>query len=261
MPRFARLCAVALVLVLPPAVGGQTTAPAAPAEPVLERRTTSGAKPPAALAEPDPWVSSYIGLGGRTARLNLAQVDRALEPYHATYSRLDPADRSRIRQAFDDLIPGQRFTRYSINEPQARGMVYLALGPWQRRECDGPRRRGGRTGCDEAIDSLSRGAAWIHSAILSMGRSGQRRPHVEELTVVRAMNQGAGEMVLRAASCGCPAARPDAQALLSDTREAVAAVERSSMPAWMSLGDQRVQRIARLSDALDRTFSRCVSEG
>jgi hypothetical protein len=221
----------------------------------------SGARPSTTIAEPDPWVSSYIGLGGRTARLNLAQLDRALEPYRATYSRLDPADRSRIRQAFDDLIPGQRFTRYQISEPQARGMVYLALGPSEWRDCDGPRRRGGRSRCDLAIDSLSRGAAWIHAAILSMGRTGQRRPHTEELAVVRAMNQGAGEMVLRAASCGCPAARPDAEALLTGTRDAVASVERSTMPAWMSLGDQRVQRIARHSEALERIFARCMDEG
>lgn len=256
MPRFARLCAVALALLLPAAVRGQT---AAPAEPVLERRTVPGPRPTAAIAEPDPWASAYVGLGGRTARLNMTQVDRALEPYRVTYSRLDPTDRGRIRQAFDDLIPGQRFSRYSINPAQARAMAYLALGPSER--CDGPRRRGGRTRCDQAIDSLSRGAAWIHDAILSMGRAGQRRPHVEELAVVRAMNQGAGEMVLRTASCGCPAARPEAEALLTATREAVAVVERSTMPAWMSLGDQRVQRIAQVSGALEQTFTRCMNEG
>jgi hypothetical protein len=255
MPRFARILAVALVVLVPSGVRAQGSAPA---EPVLERRPTSGPRPSAAIPEPDPWASAYVGLGGRTARLNLAQVDRALEPYRATYSRLDPADRGRIRQAFDDLIPGQRFTRYAISEPQARGMVYLALGPV---DCNGPRRRGGRSSCAQAIDSLSRGAAWIHAAILSMSRTGQRRPHVEELTVVRAMNQGAGEMVLRASSCGCPAARPDAEALLAGTREAVAAVERSTMPAWMSLGDDRVARIARHSDALNRIFSRCTNEG
>jgi hypothetical protein len=68
-------------------------------------------------------------------------------------------------------------------------------------------------------------------------------------------------MVLAPPSCGCPAARQDAGALLASTRDAVDAYERSSMPAWMSLGDQRVQSIARLSDSLERTFLRCLREG
>jgi hypothetical protein len=258
MPRFARVLAVVLACALPSAVRAQT---AAPAEPTLERRTVTGTTRASGIGEPDPWVSSYIGLGGRTARLNLAQLDRALAPYRATYSRLDPADRARIRQAFDDLMPGQRFTRYQISEPQARGMVYLALGPSERRGCDGPRRRGGRSRCDMAIDSMSRDAARIHTTMLSMSRTGQRRPHAEEVAAMRAMNEAARVMAVGATGCGCPAARGDADMLFASTRDAMDAVERSTMPAWMSLGDQRVQRIARLSDALERTFLRCQSEG
>jgi hypothetical protein len=259
MPRFARVFALALALVIPSAVRAQSAAGAA--EPTLERRTVTGATPTARTAEPDPWVGSYIGLGGRTARLNLAQLDRVLEPYRATYSRLDAADRARLRQAFDDLIPGQRFTRYRVSEPQARGMVYLALGPSEWRNCDGPRRRGRRSRCDMAIDSMSRDAARIHATMLSMSRTGQRRPHADEVAAVRAMNEAARAMVVGATGCGCPAARGDADMLFASTRDAVDVVQRSGMPAWMSLGDQRVQRIARLSDALERTFIHCLSEG
>lgn len=68
-------------------------------------------------------------------------------------------------------------------------------------------------------------------------------------------------MVLAPSNCGCPAARQEAQVLLASTRDAVDAYKRSSMPAWMSLGDQRVQGIARLSDSLERTFLRCLGEG
>jgi hypothetical protein len=112
-----------------------------------------------------------------------------------------------------------------------------------------------------AIDSMSGDAARIHSTILSMSRTGQRRPHAHELAAVRAMNEAARAMAVGATGCGCPAARGDADMLFASTRDAVDAVERSGMPAWMSLGDQRVQRIARLSDALERTFIRCMSEG
>ena len=68
-------------------------------------------------------------------------------------------------------------------------------------------------------------------------------------------------MVVGASGCGCLAARNDAEALLASTREAVDAVAGSGMPAWRSLGNQRVERIARLSDALERTFIRCLSGG
>jgi len=260
MLRFARLLSnapifAALALAaLPTAARAQA---GTAAEPVLERRTV-----PAGV-EPDPWLMSYLGLGGRTARTNLTQLDRALEPYGATYTRLDAEARGRIRQAFDDLIPAQRFSRYPVSAPQARAIVYLALGPSERGDTgcdrDRPRRRGGPARCDQTIDSMGRDAAWIHSTILALGRTGSHRPREQELGALRDMNERARGMVLGASGCGCPAARDDAEGLLSGTRDAIDAYEGSSMPAWMSLGDQRVQRIARLSDSLERTFIRCLS--
>jgi hypothetical protein len=282
MLRFARLLAAALTLTpvafalhaqsAPATSSPGTAGPAGtPAEPTLERRVlpTAGGpsgRSPAGAVAPDPWLVSYVGLSGRTARINIAQLDRALEPYRATYTRLPAEERARIRQSFDDVVPLERFDRYRVSAPQARAIVYLALGPseWlaRDRDCgDRPRRRGGPTRCGQAIDSMSRQAAWIHSTILAMGRSGNRRPRAEELGALRQMNEDAREMLLSAAACGCPAARTDAEALLTGTRDAVDAYEGSSMPAWMSLGDQRVQRISRLSDSLERTFIRCLGEG
>ena len=194
--------------------------------------------------------------------MNLAQLDRALEPYGATYARLLPEDRTRVRQSFEDLIPGQRFSRYSLTEPQSRAIVYLALGTWERRgpdrDCASPRRRG--TGCRQAIDSMSRHAAWIHSAALGLARASNRRPRPEELADLPAMNEHAREMAVGAAGCGCPQARTDSEALLAATREAQDVYQASTMPAWMSLGDQRVQRIARLGDSLERTFIGCLGQ-
>src|SRR5947207_12017667 len=108
---------------------------------------------------------------------------------------------------------------------------------------------------------MSREAASIHSTMLAIGRTGNRRPRDEELGALRAMNEQARGMVMGASGCGCPAAREESETLLAGTRDALDAYERSSMPAWMSLGDQRVQRIARLSDSLERTFIGCMSGG
>jgi hypothetical protein len=252
MLRFARLLVIALAA-LPTAARAQAPAP------VLERR------PVAARTGSDPWLISFVGLSGHAARTNLTQLDRALQPYSTSYTRLPTEERARVRQAFDDLFPGQSISRVTVTEPQARAVAYLALGPWERRgpdaECGGPRRRGSATWCDQALDSMSRRASWIHATVLALGRTGTRRPRAQELADLRAMNENAGEMVLAPPSCGCPAARQDARALLASTRDAVDAYERSSMPAWMSLGDQRVQSIARLSDSLERTFLRCLRGG
>jgi len=211
---------------------------------------------------PDPWLTAYAGLSGRTTRTNIAQLDQALEPYRTTYPRLPTDDRARVRQAYEELFPSQRFSRSPLGASQARAVAYLALGPSEvlgrDRDCGAPRRRGGHSRCDESIDSMSRHSAWIHSTILSMGRTGSRRPRTEELALLRAMNEYAREMVLNGSGCGCPASRNDSEALLTSTREALDVYEGSSMPARLSLGDQRVQRMARLSDSLERTWLRCL---
>ncbi|HET6579302.1 MAG TPA: hypothetical protein VFG66_13325 [Gemmatimonadales bacterium] len=253
MLQFARVLTASLALaLLPGASEAQSTPPAAP---ILERRVMP------VRAEPDPWLISYFGLSARTARANLALLDRALVPYGTSYTRLPVEERARVRQAFDDLVPRQSISRYSVTEPQARAIAYLALGPSGRagRDCDGARRRGRASRCDQAMDSMSRHAAWIHATALALGRTGNRRPRALELADLGAMNEHARAMVVGAPGCGCPAARQESEALLTVTREAVDAYERSSMPAWMSIGDQRVQRIARLSESLERTYLGCGS--
>ncbi len=266
MLRIARLLSAALMLAVLPAAGAAqssppTAAPITAPQPVMERRPAPTPAPAPARVEPDPWLMSYAGLGNRTARANLSQIDRALVPYGSSYTRLPTEDRVRVRQAFEGLIPRQSFSRYEVSEPQARAIAYLALGPWERLgwngDCDGPRRTTGRTGCGEALDSMSRDAAWIHSTILSMGRSARRRPRTEELNDLRAMTEHARRMVVQTSGCGCHAAREDAEALFAATRDAVDTYQRSSMPAWMGLGDARIERIARLSDSLERTYLRC----
>jgi hypothetical protein len=255
MLQFARILTTSLALaLLPGAAGAQSAAPAAP---VLERRAMP------ARAEPDPWLISYFGLSARTARANLALLDRVLVPYGTSYTQLPVEERARVRRAFADLVPRQSISRYPVTEPQARAIAYLALGPSERPErdgdCDGARPHGRSSRCGEAMNSMSRHAAWIHSTALALGRTGNRRPRAFELADLRAMNQHAKEMVARASGCGCPAAREESDALLTVTREAVDVYESSSMPAWMSVGDQRVQRIAHLSDSLERAYLRCVS--
>jgi hypothetical protein len=48
-------------------------------------------------------------------------------------------------------------------------------------------------------------------------------------------------------------------ALLASTREAVDAFAGSSMPAWMTLRGEQVQRIAKLADSVERSLTHCLS--
>jgi hypothetical protein len=172
------------------------------------------------------------------------------------------------------MLPGQRFTSYRINAPQARAIAYLALGPSRdRREhrCEYTRRpepapapvQAGEPArpswCDAAIDTMSRNAAWIHTTILSLSRSGgARRPKTEELEELRSMAERARDIVVSTPRCGCTMG-DDADALLTSTREAVDAVAASSVPAWMTLRSEHVQRISKLSDSVERFLLRCLS--
>lgn len=261
MPCFARVLRQSTVLtgvtlalaVLPSTSAGQGTDSAPP--------IAAGHRPAAAPGvRMDPWLLVGAGTSARTARTNIETLDRALEPYGTTYSRLPAEERSRIRQAYEEVVPGQRFSRYRLNLAQARGLVYVALGPWERCERL-PRRRGGDDGCSQTIDQFSRDAAWIHSTIRLMGRASSRRSRAEELADLQAMTERSRQMVLGSFRCGCPGARDQAEALLGSTREALDTFESSSLPAWMSLGSPLVQRIARHSEDIDRTYIRCLGGG
>jgi hypothetical protein len=245
-------------------------------------RTPSATKSTATITvDLDPWLGPWAreqaqstqSVQTRTARTNLRLINDALEPYRMSYADLGDDERGDVRRAFGDVVPGQRLTTYRLNAPQARAITYLALGPaqrgWRNRRCERdaepalvPVQAGEPTRpswCDAAIDTLSRNAAWIHTTVLAVGRSGgARRPKAEELDALKAMAERAREIVVTTPRCGC-AVGDDADALLTSTREAVDAYDGSSMPAWMTLGGERVQRIAKLADSVERSLIRCLS--
>ncbi len=80
----------------------------------------------------------------------------------------------------------------------------------------------------------------------------------EELDELRSMAERAREIVISTPRCGC-ALGEDADALLTSTREAVDAYAASSMPAWMTLRSEQVQRISKLADSVERSLLRCLS--
>jgi hypothetical protein len=259
MLRFARFALT--FMLLPAALAAQGSEAAAAAPSVSAARVASGPSVTAAAIAPDPWLTVSGRDQSRNARANIARLDLALADYRTSYDRLPPADRARVRGSYDGLIPGQSFATYRINEPQARAIAYLALGPSERPEHERVPRRARPGQCTQALDSMSREAAWIHSTAMTLGRSGSRRPREAERADVRGMAERARQILLQAPGCGCDASRDDAEALLTATREAVDVFEGSTMAAWMSLGSTRVQRIARLSDTIERSLLRCLSEG
>jgi hypothetical protein len=224
----------------------------------------------------DPWLVAWKKdqSQSRIVRANLRALDGALEPYRMTYANLTDGERVEIRRAFDDVLPGQRFTTYRINTPQARAIAYIALGPARgrgERRCEYSRQPDPapatvQTGeparpswCDAALDTMSRNAAWIHTTILSLSRSGgARRPKSEELDELRSMAERARDIVVSTPRCGCTMG-DDADALLTSTREVVDAFAGSSVPAWMTLRSEQVQRISKLSDSVERSLLRCLS--
>ena len=227
--------------------------------------------------EVDPWLaaSKKEQAQSRIVRANVRELNDALGPYRMTYPDLTDGERMEIRRAFSDLLPGQRFTTYRINTPQARAIAYLALGPARgRREhrCEYSRQQpepapapvqagepARPSWCDAALDTMSRNAAWIHTTVLSLSRSGgARRPKTEELDELRSMAERARDIVVSTPRCGCTMG-DDADALLTSTREAVDAVAASSVPAWMTLRSEQVQRISKLSDSVERSLLRCLS--
>jgi hypothetical protein len=247
--------------------------------------TAQSSTPPAASGkstattitiEVDPWLTAWKreqaqSSRTRNARLNLRQLNDALEPYRMSYEDLTDSERLEIRRAFGDVLPGQSFTSYRLNAPQARAIAFLALGPARRgrrdQRCEyaappAPVQAGEPTRpswCDAALDTMSRNAAWIHTTILALSRSGgARRPKAEELDDLKSMAERAREIVISTPRCGC-AMGDDADALLTSTREALDAHAASSVPAWMTLRSEQVQRISKLSDSVERSLLRCLS--
>jgi hypothetical protein len=284
MLRLSTTVSLAL-LALPPALAAQSAAGSSAAQRPVVAAVTVGS---------DPWLIIYRGVASTTqarasratVRANVDRLDAALGPYGTTYTALTDEDRALVRNAFVDLVPRQRFSGYRLNDAQARSIIFLALGPVERlqpvpacerrdrdRDRDGDRDRRDHDGrppvparsarsaaCQSQLDSLSRDAAWIHTTILAMGRTGARRPRAEDQADLQAMSESARAMVLSVNRCGCPAASADAESLLTASREALDAFNASGMAAWMSLGSPRVDKISKLSESLERTLIRCLSE-
>ena len=241
--------------------------------PLSAQAQSDGRRTATITIEVDPWLAAWKQppSQSRIARANLKELNDALDSYRMSYADLKDGERVEIRRAFSDVIPGQRFTTYRLNSSQARAITYLALGPSERgrrdRRCEYTEQRAPvqageparPSWCDAALDTMSRNAAWIHTTILSLSRSGgARRPKTEELDELRSMADRARDIVVSTPRCGC-AIGDDADALLTSTREAVDAVAGSSVPAWMTLRSEQVQRISKLSDAVERSLLRCLS--
>lgn len=266
MSRLSTTTTMAAALLLASAIPG-----------ALAAQASTNTKSTATITiEVDPWLaaSRKEQSQSRIVRANVRELNDALEPYRMTYQDLSEGERTEVRRAFGDLVPGQRFTTYRINASQARAIAYLALGPARgRREqrCESSRQaepapapvQAGEPArpswCDAALDTMSRNAAWIHTGILSLSRSGgARRSKTEELDDLRSMAERARDIVLSTPRCGCRTG-DDAEALLTSTREAVDAVAASSVPAWMTLRSEQVQRISKLADSVERSLLRCLS--
>lgn len=111
----------------------------------------------------------------------------------------------------------------------------------------------------EALDSMSREADWIHTTILSVGRTGSALPHDQEAAALDRMIEYSRQFVANAPPAGCPEVGDDADRLLTATREAKDFFARSTMPIWMSVSSVRVQNIAQLSDGISKTLVHCMS--
>jgi hypothetical protein len=123
MARLSTTSTLAAVLIafsaLPGTLAAQSGAP-----------TPSGAKSTATITiEVDPWLVASRreqhaqASRSRVVRTNLRTLNEALEPYHMSYEDLTDGERMEIRRAFGDVLPGQSFTTYRLNAPQARAIT------------------------------------------------------------------------------------------------------------------------------------------
>jgi hypothetical protein len=248
-----------------------------PSAVTAQQSSPAGKSSVTVTVEVDPWMVAWRRdqASSRIARANLRELNNALEPYRMTYQDLTDGERTEVRRAFADLLPSERFPAYRLNAPQARAIAYLALGPARGRRGDhrceytvrpapapAPVQAGQPSTpswCDAALDTMSRNAAWIHTTILALGRSGAaRRAKAEELEDFKAMAERAREIVLATPRCGCRTG-DEADQLLTGTREVLDAYAASSMPAWMTLHSEQVQRISKLADSVERSILRCLS--
>jgi hypothetical protein len=185
---------------------------------------------------------------------NAWRLDRALERTGRSYVRLSSAERARLHETASLLLPGERLSRYALNDAQARAMVFLAFDdddrggrPGRDRDDDRPR------ACAASIDRISRDAGWIHQAIAPLRRASHASLGRErELEVLDAVEERARQVAVAASRCGPSAARDKAGDLLDLARGVAAKHRQGITSAWMSVGDDRLARLQALAREVER---------
>ena len=201
------------------------------------------------------------------AQHNVQRIDRALERTGRSWERLSRDEQSRLRRAFELLLPDKSLMTYALNDAQARAMVYLAFDDDDRydrygrgrgrddyrdRDDDRPR------SCSASVDRTSRDAGWINEAIAPLRRSSNASlSHERELQVLEGVEERARQMAVSTTRCGCPAARDRASDLLDLARSAAARHREGITRAWMTVGDDRLARIQQLAREVEREVLRC----
>lgn len=184
---------------------------------------------------------------------NIARLDLALTPYRRTYARLTTSQRRSIDDAFTALLPGDRFTRYRLNESQARAVVFLAFGA---APCHVP---SGGSPCAGFTERVSDDALWIRDAVVPLRRAVRvRLTRDGETRVLVEITERAREIVRLSSRCNeCRAVRERADHLLSLSRDALDRHRVSSQPAWQGVGEERLARLQALAGEVEREAMRC----
>ena len=247
--RAASLLLAALVLA--PALGAQPDVP-------TTVRTESGSRTAEATMRGPRLPDRALSISSD----NVRRLDRALVRYRTSYARLSRNDRVRLHEAFEELVPGERLSRYPLNESQARAVAWLALaddrGGWNGGGRDDDRDDDRPRSCSANVDRISRDAGWIHQAITPLRRSSSASPsHAEALRTLEAIEERARAIAVSASRCTCTDARDRASDLLDMARAATQKHRESFVSPWMSIGDERLERMQALAREVERAALGC----
>lgn len=252
LPRSSRAASLLLAaLILAPALGAQPDVP-------TTVRTESGSRTAEATVRAPRFPDRTLAISSD----NVRRLDRALARYRTSYARLSRNDRARLHEAFEELVPGERLSRYPLNESQARAVVWLALaddrGGWNGGGRDDDRDDDRPRSCSANVDRISRDAGWIHQAITPLRRSSSASlSHAEALRVLESIEERSRAVAVSASRCTCTDARDRAADLLDLARAATQKHRESFVSPWMSIGDERLERMQRLARDVERAALGC----
>ena len=254
LPRSSRAASLLLAaLLLAPALGAQPDVP-------TTVRTESGSRTAEATIRAPRLPDRALAISSD----NVRRLDRALVRYRTSYARLSRNDRARVHEAFEELLPGERLSRYPLNDAQARAVAWLALaderGGWGGGGRDDDRDDDDRPkSCSANIDRISRDAGWIHQAITPLRRSAMTHlTHAEALRVLESVEERARAIAVSASRCTCTDARDRAADLLDMARAATQKHRESISSPWMSIGDERLERMQQLARDVERAALGCA---